>query len=188
MYAKQFFHVPIVKFYAWLTTSGCNKYQVWMWNEIFISLSCGPKKLIGHPTMQEFILMGDFLKNFSFWTFLTQRGPVGFIPLTLCLFQKSVEKLNVWQNGVTSYSKEHVTSKKISPQSPVTDRCPSYHWLGSAPLSSHEKPKEKVIVRECLNKTYIGYWLLANCYFRFQNAQNSRQCSNTSKKYLNKII
>ena len=128
--------------------------------------------------------VGDFLKNFPFWTFLTQRGPVGFIPLTLCLFQKSVEKLNVWQNGVTSYSKEHVTSKKISPQSPVTDRCPSYHWLGSAPLSSHEKPKEKVIERECLNKTDIGYWPLANCYFRFQNAQNSRQCPNTSKKYL----
>ena len=71
-----------------------------------------------------------------------------------------------------------------SPRSPVTDRYPSYHWLGSAPLSSHEKPKEKVIVRECLNKTDIGYWPLANCYFRFQNAQNSRQCPNTSKKYL----
>ena len=91
---KAIFRVPI-----WLTTSGCNgrnKYQVWMWNEIFISLSCGSKNPIGHPTTQEFILMGDFLKNFSFWTFLTQRGPVGFIPLTLCLFfQNSVEKLNV---------------------------------------------------------------------------------------------
>ena len=55
---KAIFCVPI-----WLTTSGCNgrnKYQVWMWNEIFLSLSCGSKKLIGHPTMQEFILWGTF--------------------------------------------------------------------------------------------------------------------------------
>ena len=64
---KAIFRVPI-----WLTTSGCNgrnKYQVWMWNEIFISLSCGSKNPIGHPTTQEYILMGDFLKNFPFWTF-----------------------------------------------------------------------------------------------------------------------
>ena len=129
--------------------------------------------------------VGDFLKNFPFWTFLTQRGPVGFIPLTLCLFSKISWKIKCLAQL------SHFLFKRIcciSPQSPVTDRCPSYHWLGSAPLSSREKPKEKVIVRECLNKTDIGYWLLANCYFRFQNAQNSRQCSNTSKKYLNKII
>ena len=58
---KAIFRVPI-----WLTTSGCNgrnKYQVWMWNEIFIFLSCGSKNPIGHPTTQEFILMGDFLKT-----------------------------------------------------------------------------------------------------------------------------
>ena len=143
-----------------------------------------PKNLLGIQPCKNLFCGGLFKKLPILNIFNPERSswihPINSLPVC----QKTVEKLNVWHNWVTSYSKEYVASKKNSPQSPVTDRCPSYHWLGSAPLSSHEKPKEKVIVRECLNKTDIGYWPLANCYFRFQNAQNSRQCPNTSKQYL----
>ena len=78
---KAIFCVPI-----WLTTSGCNGRMNVKWN-LFISFMW-LQKTYWASNHARIYSVGDFLKNFPFWTFLTQRGPVGFIPLTLCLFSK----------------------------------------------------------------------------------------------------